>query len=107
MLSLPRLLFGLILSFFTSRSHLLLENLALRQQLTALRRHTKRPRITHLDRLFWVTLRSVWSKWRESLIIVTPDTVVGWHRAGFRLYWKWISKPRNETGRKLITKQLL
>ena len=83
MLSQARLLLGLILSLFASRSYLLLENLALRQQVTALRRHTKRPRITQLDRLFWVTLRSIWSQWRDSLIIVTPDTVVGWHRAGF------------------------
>ena len=105
MLSLARLLFGLIFSLFASRSHLLLENLALRQQLTAFRRHTKRPHITQLDRLFWVTLRCDWSNWKDSLVIVTPNTVVGWHRAGFRLYWKWISK-RKALGRKPIAKEL-
>jgi hypothetical protein len=40
------------------------------------------------DRLFWVALRSLWARWRDALILVEPDTVVGWHRAGFRLYWR-------------------
>jgi putative transposase len=106
MLSLLRLLFGLILCLFGSRGHLILENIALCQQVTALRRRRQRPRLTQLDRLFWVTLRSRWSNWKDSLIIVTPDTVVRWHRAGFRLYWKWISKPNRVLGRKPITREL-
>jgi hypothetical protein len=106
MLSLLRLLFGLILCLFGSRGHLILENIALRQQVTALRRRSRRPRLTQLDRLFWVTLRSLWSNWKDSLIIVTPDTVVRWHRAGFRLYWRWISKPNRVLGRKPTTKEL-
>ena len=41
------------------------------------------------DRLFWVLLRQLWSDWAEALTIVNPTTVVGWHRAGFRLFWSW------------------
>jgi putative transposase len=47
-----------------------------------------------LDRLFWVAVRRFWSGWQPSLIVVTPETVVRWHRAGFRRYWKLISKVR-------------
>ena len=39
-------------------------------------------------------LRHCWSRWTEVLVIVKPDTVIGWHRAGFRLYWRWRSRPR-------------
>ena len=76
------------------RSDLALENLALRQQLTVLSRRHPRPRLTTGDRFFWVMLRRVWVKWTDPLIIVKPDTVVGWHRAGFRLYWRWKSRSR-------------
>ncbi len=47
-----------------------------------------------LDRLFWTTLRRCWSRWTEALVIVKPETVVGWHRVGFRLYWRWRSRRR-------------
>jgi transposase InsO family protein len=54
--------------------------------------------------LFWVTAQRVWSAWKNSLIVVTPETVVGWHRAGFCLYWKLISKVRRPVGRKRLPK---
>jgi len=57
-----------------------------------------------LDRLFWTILRSTWSRWKDALFIVKPETVVGWHRAGFRLYWRWKSRPRG--GRPRITKEV-
>jgi len=41
------------------------------------------------DRLFWTTLRRIWSRWTDVLVLVKPETVVGWHRAGFRLHWRW------------------
>ena len=44
--------------------------------------------------MFWTTLRHVWSRWAEVLVVVKPETVVGWHRAGFRLFWKWRSRAR-------------
>jgi transposase InsO family protein len=48
--------------------------------------------LSAIDRLFWTTLRGVWSRWAEVLLIVKPESVVGWHRAGFRLYWRWRSR---------------
>jgi putative transposase len=78
--------------FFRSRSDLALEVLALRQQVAVLKRRRPRPRLNSLDRLFWTTLRRAWTRWAEVLAIVKPETVVGWHRAGFRLYWRWRSR---------------
>jgi len=83
-----------------ARRSLLLENLALRQQLTVLKRRHPRPRLDLLDKLFWVAIRRFWSGWQRSLIAVTPETVVRWHKAGFRLYWKLISKVRRPVGRR-------
>jgi hypothetical protein len=99
-------LLGWILSVFRSREDLVLENLALRQQLLAL--HAKRPRsrLGSIDKLFWVALRSLWTGWKKSLIVVQPETVVRWHRAGFRLYWTWLSRTRRIVGRKPLTKEL-
>jgi hypothetical protein len=64
-----------------------LENLALRQQLTVFKRYCPRPRLRKSDRLFWVCLAEIWKDWRRALIIVKPETVVSWHRKGFRLFW--------------------
>ena len=47
-----------------------------------------------LDRVFWMLLRPTWSRWKDALVIVRAETVVGWHRSGFRLYWRWKSRPR-------------
>src|SRR5450432_2805923 len=101
-----RHLLGWLISGFRSREELLLENLALRQQLLALHAKRPRPRMSCLDKLFWVALRSLWSGWKKSLIIVTPATVVRWHRAGFRLYWTLISKVRSRVGRKRVAKEV-
>jgi len=70
------------------------ENLVLRQQLTVLKQRHPRPRLTDADRLFWVTLSATWSDWRDALHIVQPETVVRWHRQGFRYYWRWKSRHR-------------
>jgi putative transposase len=83
-----------------------LENLALRQQLAALAARQPRPRLSGHDRLFWVILRRFWSDWRGALVIVQRETVVGWHRAGFKLYWKWISRAHARAGRKPTAKAL-
>jgi len=80
--------------FFRSRHDTALEILALRQQVIVLKRKRPRPRLNHLDRMFWTTLCQVWSRWAEVLVVVRPETVVGWHRAGFRLFWKWRSRAR-------------
>ena len=90
--------------FFRSRSDTALEVLALRQQLAVLKRKRPRPKLNSWDRLFWTTLRQCWSRWRDLVLLVKPDTVVGWHRAGFRLYWRWRSRPRG--GRPKITEEI-
>ena len=74
---------------FKSRATLHLENLALRHQLGVLRRSVKRPKLTSADRLLWTWLCEVWSDWRSALVIVKPETVIAWHRKGFRLFWTW------------------
>jgi putative transposase len=80
--------------FFRSRLHTSLEVLALRQQVAVLKRKRPRPALTRFDRFFWTALRQLWPQWSDVLIIVKPETVVGWHRSGFRLYWRWRSRPR-------------
>jgi putative transposase len=80
------------------RRELALENLALRQQLALFNRNQKRLQLRRTDRLFWAWISRFWERWRESLIVVKPNTVVRWHRKGFALYWTWLSK-RNCIGR--------
>jgi putative transposase len=99
-------LVGLFRRVFHSRCDLLLENLALRQQLLTLKRRKPRPRLARLDRLFWVVAKRLWPKWKQALIIVTPETIVRWHRVGFRLYWKLISGSQAVLGRKRVSKEL-
>src|SRR3984893_2877520 len=77
--------------FVCSRSDTALEVLALRQQVAVLKRQRPRPTLTRLDGLFWATLGSLWPRWSDVLLIVKPEPVVRWHRAGFRLYWRWRS----------------
>ena len=57
--------------------------------MAVLKRERPRPPLNPLDRLFWNTLRHMWSRWTDVLIIVKPETVISWHRAGFRFYWRW------------------
>src|SRR6202795_1383667 len=106
MLPLIRVLLPSILRVFRSRRNLLLENLVLRQQLAVLKRKRPRPRIAALDKVFWVFARRFWPGWKQALIVVTPDTVVRWHRAGFALYWRAISRTRRVFGRKQISKEV-
>jgi hypothetical protein len=80
------------LSIFRTRQKLILENLALWQQLAVLNRSAKRLQLTHSDRMFWVLLSKFWNHWAKSLFIVQPETVLRWHRQGFRLYWRWKSR---------------
>src|SRR5215510_2779759 len=102
----PRLCLGAILRLFRSRQNLLVENLALRQQLSVFRRRNRRPKLTVLDKLFWVLAQRFWSDWKKSLFVVAPETVVRWHRAGFGLYWSMISKIRKRVGRRRISREV-
>src|SRR5215475_11270675 len=106
MFDLLRLSFGLLVRQFHSRESLLIENLALRQQLAVFKRKHNRPRLAAMDKLFWVALRRFWSSWKKALIVVTPDTVVRWHRAGFQLYWRLLSRARKQLGRRPVSKEI-
>jgi hypothetical protein len=101
-----RLWLGLLLRCFCSRRRLHPENLALRQQLSVLKRRHPRPKLTASDRLFWLLARRLWSSWKEALILVNPETVVQWHRAGFRWYWCMLSRVRKTPGRRKISKEI-
>ena len=93
-------------SSFRSREDLVLENLALRRQLLAL--HGQRPR-TRFDcpaQAVLVCVENVLVRVEKPLVLVTPRTVVNWHRAGFRLYWTWISRFRRVGGRKGVSKEV-
>ncbi|UCF05899.1 MAG: transposase [bacterium] len=88
----------LILRTFLSalRSHraLALENLALRHRLDVLQRNAQRPRLKNRDRTLWIILSRLWPDWRKPLAMVQPETVIRWHKNGFRLYWRWKSRAR-------------
>lgn len=84
LLNVPFLGFG----FSRDGADLRLENFALRHQLAVLSRTVRRPRIRSLDRAFWIALKATWAGWRDALVIVSPETVVGWHRRGFRMFWR-------------------
>src|SRR5437879_1844577 len=98
------ILLGTLRSTIRTHRELALENLALRQQLAVWKARQPRPRLTAMDRIFWVVLSRLWKGWRNSLQVVRPETVVGWHRQGFRRYWAW--KSRRRRGRPAIRTEL-
>jgi hypothetical protein len=81
MFNFARLSLGLVARCFRSRRRLLLENLALRQQLAVLKRRRARPKLSPFDKLFWVLACRFWTDWKGSLLVVTPETVVRWQTA--------------------------
>jgi putative transposase len=86
-------LFRCVLALFRSREERAIIELALRQQLSVYAQNRPRPRLSPVDRGFWVALSRLWPRWKNHLVIVRPETVVRWHRQGFRGYWRWISTP--------------
>ncbi len=84
--------FGTLADLARSKPQLIAENLLLRQQLIVLNRSVRRPRFTPADRGLFVLLASKLQTWKEALLIIKPETVLRWHRAGFRLFWKWKSR---------------
>jgi putative transposase len=92
-------------SIFRSRAALGLETLALRHQIGVLQRSArKRRKLTSGDRLLWICLSRLWCDWRSALAVVNPETVVAWHRAGFRLFWTWKLR-RGQPGRPVISRE--
>src|SRR5436189_1429067 len=92
-------------SVFKTRAALQLENLALRHQLGVLHRSVKKPKLTPLDRLLWAWLCGVWADWPSALIVVKPETVIAWHRKGFRLFWTWKVR-HGQLGRPSVPKDI-
>ena len=90
---------GTIADLRRSKEELIAENMFLRQQLIVLEREVKRPKLTQRDRQILALLSSRFQAWREALMVVKPDTLIGWHRQGFRLFWRKKSqgKPRQTT----------
>jgi len=86
------------LKVFSYQGDLLLDNLALRQQILVLRRTNPKPSFSVLDKAFWVVLYRHLKRWRRPLALVKPETVISWHRQGWRLWWKWKSRPKEVGG---------
>jgi putative transposase len=102
-------LFSLLLSLrssFRVRADLQAEILVLRHQLLVLQRRNRNHRLelSATDRTLWVWLSRFWPGWRSALLIVRPETVIAWHRKGFRLYWTW--KSRLPNGRPSVPKEI-
>ena len=97
---------GTLVRLLRARRSLLLDNLALRQQLAVLKRRHPRPRLDLLDKLFWVAVRRFWSGWQQSLIAVTPETVLRWHKAGFRFVLEADLQIRRLIGRRQTSKEV-
>ncbi len=93
-------------AIFKSRAKLVAENLCLRHQLIVLKRCQIKPRLHDGDRRFWVLACRWFSGWRRSLIIVKPDTVISWHRKGWKAYWRWRSRRPPRTGHRKIKPEL-
>ncbi len=90
-----RYLLDCVLSNFRSRAALQLEVIVLRHQLEVLQRtRPARVRLTRLDRIFWLFLYRLWPRCLDAVVIVKPETVIAWHRKGFRAFWAWKSRPR-------------
>jgi putative transposase len=100
-------LFFSIRQGFRTRAALQAEILALRHQLLVLQRsgRARKLRLSAADRLLWVWLSRLWSGWRSALVIVKPETIITWHRRGFRLYWSW--KSRHPQGRPSVSREAI
>src|SRR6516225_1151682 len=106
MLVFPKTFLAVVPSILRSRAAVELENLALRHQIGVLQRSAaKRANLTSGDRLFWICLSRLWREWRSALAIVKPETVVAWHRAGFRRFWTWKVR-RGQPGRPVISREV-
>jgi putative transposase len=88
------------------RTDLIVENLCLRQQLIMLQRRAPRLRLRDGDRRFWILVCRWFPTWRDSLLVVQPNTVLRWHRRGWRAYWRWRSRPRRKGGRPPLQRAL-
>jgi putative transposase len=101
------LVFRFVRLLLSGHQAVAIENAALRMQIAAFQRKAEASAASTLDRVFWVTLRSVWSDWRQPLLYVQADTVVRWQRERFRRFWARLPKPqRRRRGRPRTTAEL-
>ena len=91
-----------IKSLFKTRTGLILEITVLRHQLNIYKRH-KKPKLKNRDRMIFIALSRIWNDWKSMIVIVKPETVLRWHRKGFKMYWRWKSR----TGRPTINWELI
>src|SRR3954464_13760182 len=90
------LMFRFVRLLFSGHQAVAIENAGLRMQIAAFQRKRKRPRLTTLDRMFWIALRNLWCDWRTTLRYVQADTVVRWQRERFRKFWARLSNPQRQ-----------
>jgi hypothetical protein len=93
------LLLGTVMDLTRGKPELVAENALLRHQLIILRRQIKRPSYTRTDQLLLILMARAVRAWRQALVIVQPETLLRWHRQGFRLFWKQKSKPKSTQAR--------
>ena len=98
--------FAVCSACFKSRVQLMAENMCLRQQLVVLKRRQKRSQLVDSDRRFWILVSRWFVSWRDALIIVQPETVLGWHCKGWKAYWRWRSRRGAGGGRRRIPPEL-
>ncbi len=104
-----RMILSAIRHLFISRDQLMLENLAVGQQLAMYEHDRPKPRFTDPDRAFWVIMTDHLRTWADVVVVVRPSTVRRWHRQGFKYFWRWKSRGRRP-GRPsldLSTRQLI
>ena len=104
-MTIPRAILSLLPTLFRSRASMQAEILVLRHQLAVLQRAGRRPRLTPADRLLWSWISRHWSGWKESLVIVKPETVIAWRRRKFREHWTNLARS-GRTGRPTIPRDV-
>jgi transposase InsO family protein len=105
MLNAIMLVIRFVLLIFAGQKQVALENAVLRQQLAVFKRNVKRAQLNAEDRLFWIALRMIWPDWKSALVIVRPETVIGWHRERFKRYWRKLSQAK-EPGRPRVSSEI-
>jgi hypothetical protein len=98
-------IFGLVTDLARPLKLLIAENALLRQQLEVLERQIKRPKLRWFDRAVMVVTSSITATWRATVLIVKPETILRWHREGFRLFWRW--KTRTPRPQNRITPEVV
>ena len=96
----------IIKTIFKSNTNLIIENLALRQQLANYKAKKTKPRLTDLDRSFWIALKQTWCNWKDFLVIVNPETVIDWQNRRFKKHWTRLSTKNKRPGRKRLRKEI-